>query len=111
MTKDISGYSPYNAAMRKTAGEVEVRQVQAPEGKIEVKHMGAKKRMPATGRIPVSRTVWAELARLKKPGETYDHLLAEMIEREKMTGSLRTWTASRRGASLWRWNGRLQCGY
>jgi len=40
-------------------------------------------RMPATSRIPVSKVVWGELAGLKKPGETYDHLLGEMIEREK----------------------------
>lgn len=40
-------------------------------------------RMPATSRIPVSRAVWGELSRLRKPGETYDHLLEEMVEREK----------------------------
>jgi predicted CopG family antitoxin len=69
--------------MNKTAGESKVRQVQAPESEIEVKHMDARRRMPATSRIPVSRTVWAELSELKKPGETFDHLLAEMIESEK----------------------------
>ena len=37
----------------------------------------------ATSRIPVSRAVWAELSSLRKPGQTYDHLLEEMIEREK----------------------------
>jgi hypothetical protein len=82
--------------------EVEVRRVLAPKSKIEPKHadvkthvptssrsriegkhMGAKTHMPATSRIPVSRAVWAELAGLKKPGETYDHLLADMVEREK----------------------------
>lgn len=83
ITKDISGYSPYNVPMHKTAGDSKIRQVQAPESKIEVKHIDARKRMPATSRIPVSRTVWAELSELKKPGETFDHLLAEMIEREK----------------------------
>jgi hypothetical protein len=40
-------------------------------------------RMPATSRIPVSRAIWAELSGLKKAGETYDHLLEDMIEREK----------------------------
>jgi hypothetical protein len=60
-TKNISTYNPYNLAM--------------PE--VDVEHM------PATSRIPVSRAVWAELASLKKPGETFDHLLANMIEREK----------------------------
>jgi len=39
--------------------------------------------MPAISRIPVSKVVWGELAGLKKPGETYDHLLEGMIEREK----------------------------
>jgi hypothetical protein len=83
ITKDISGYSPYNVPMHKTAGKSKVRQVQAPESKIEVKQIDARRRMPATSRIPVSKTVWAELSELKKPGETFDHLLAEMIEREK----------------------------
>lgn len=45
--------------------------------------MSSSARLPATSRIPVSRTVWGELAGLKKPGETYDHLLEGMIEREK----------------------------
>jgi predicted CopG family antitoxin len=69
--------------MHKTAGESKVRHVQTPGSKAEVKHIDARRRMPATSRIPVSRTVWAELSELKKPGETFDHLLAEMIEREK----------------------------
>jgi hypothetical protein len=91
--------------MRKIAGEVQARRVLAPDSKIagenkqtEVEHAHAKNmmtpegksaskyrgaRMPATSRIPVSKVVWAELASLKKPGETYDHLLEEMIEREK----------------------------
>jgi hypothetical protein len=95
--KDISLYNPYNVAMR----EVEGRQVLAPKSKIEAKHadvkthmpasskkiegkhMDIKTHMPATSRIPVSRAVWAELSGLRKPGETYDHMLAEMIEREK----------------------------
>jgi hypothetical protein len=75
--------------MRKCVGDVEARQVHASESKIvtdkmtttESKPTGA--RMPATSRIPVSKAVWGELARLKRPGETYDHLLEEMIEREK----------------------------
>ena len=69
--------------MRKITGNVEARQVPAPENMIKVNHMDAKKRMPATSRIPVSRAVWAELTMLKKPGETFDQLLEEMIEREK----------------------------
>lgn len=43
----------------------------------------ADERLPATSRIPVTRAVWGELAGLKRPGETFDHLLADMIEREK----------------------------
>jgi hypothetical protein len=91
--------------MRKNVGGVEARRVLAPESEIvaenrrESERMNAKKhmaapgrkpasahvaaRMPATSRIPVSKVVWGELAGLKKPGETYDHLLERMIEREK----------------------------
>lgn len=90
--------------MRKNIGEVKPRQVLAPESKIaaenkrevrEVRGTNAKThmlahirkpsaaRMPATSRIPVSKATWAELAGLKKPGETYDDLLEGMIEREK----------------------------
>jgi len=39
--------------------------------------------MLATKRIPVSPNVWAELSTLKRPGETFDQLLNEMIEHEK----------------------------
>jgi hypothetical protein len=63
--------------MHKKAGGVEARSVLAPGSD----HAAA--RMPATSRIPVSKVVWGELAGLKKPGETYDHLLEGMIEREK----------------------------
>jgi hypothetical protein len=91
--------------MHKKAGGIEARSVLAPESDIaaedrqetgcmnEKKHMNAlgrkpvsdhaAARMPATSRIPVSKVVWSELAGLKKPGETYDHLLEGMIEREK----------------------------
>jgi hypothetical protein len=91
--------------MHKNVANVEARHALAPESKIVAEnrqeagctnaknhvnavgrktasdHVGA--RMPATSRIPVSKVVWEELAGLKKPGETYDHLLEEMIEREK----------------------------
>ncbi len=91
MPQGIFSYSPYNVTMRNIVGEVEARRVLVPKNKVvtengqEVKRVNAKKhtRMPATSRIPVSRAVWSELAGLKKPGETYDHLLSEMIEREK----------------------------
>lgn len=39
--------------------------------------------MTATKRIPVSEPVWTSLTDLKKPGQTYDELLAEIIEHEK----------------------------
>ena len=55
--------------MRKIAGNAETKQMLAPENVIKVSHMDAKKHMPATSRIPVSRAVWAELTMLKKPGK------------------------------------------
>jgi hypothetical protein len=73
--------------MRKIIGEVEVKSVSehgeniAPEIMLKTTHATGK--MSATSRIPVSRAVWEELSGLKSAGETYDHLLAEMIEREK----------------------------
>jgi len=39
--------------------------------------------MVATKRIPVSESVWRELSELKKPGQTFDQLLNEIVEREK----------------------------
>jgi len=92
--------------MRKIGGEVEVKSVSehgeniAPEIMPKTTHATGK--MPATSRIPVSIAVWEELSDLKSAGETYDHLLAEMIEKEKMGGYLRIWTALRKGVSLWR---------
>ena len=37
----------------------------------------------ADKRIPVTREVWEDLSDLKRPGETFANLLAEMIEHEK----------------------------
>ena len=37
----------------------------------------------ADKRIPVTREVWEGLSDLKRPGETFANLLAEMIEHEK----------------------------
>ena len=37
----------------------------------------------ADKRIPVTREVWEDLSDLKRPGETFAGLLAEMIEHEK----------------------------
>ncbi len=68
----LFSYNPYNVAMHRIAGEGDASQV----------HAGAR-HMPATSRIPVSKAVWGELSELKRPGETFDHLLADMIEREK----------------------------
>ena len=39
--------------------------------------------MLATKRLAVTEPVWSELSDLKRPGETFSQLLAEMIEREK----------------------------
>jgi predicted CopG family antitoxin len=39
--------------------------------------------MPATKRVAVTQAVWAKLSDLRRPGETFSQLLAEMIEREK----------------------------
>ena len=39
--------------------------------------------MAATKRIPVSEEVWAEISELKRPGQTFDDLLAQMAEQEK----------------------------
>jgi len=39
--------------------------------------------MAATKRVPVSEGVWADLSALKGAGQTYDDLLASMIEQEK----------------------------
>jgi len=39
--------------------------------------------MTATKRIPVSESVWTSLSDMKKPGQTYDGLLAEIIIHEK----------------------------
>jgi predicted CopG family antitoxin len=33
----------------------------------------------ATKRIPVTREVWESLSKLKRPGQTYDSLLEELI--------------------------------
>jgi predicted CopG family antitoxin len=41
--------------------------------------------MLATKRVAVTEPVWAELSDLRRPGETFSQLLAEMIEREKKT--------------------------
>ncbi len=39
--------------------------------------------MTATKRIPVSEGVWEEISELKRPGQTFDDLLAQMVEQEK----------------------------
>lgn len=39
--------------------------------------------MTNTKRIPVSESVWRRLSELKKPGQTFDQLLDEIIEKEK----------------------------
>ena len=37
----------------------------------------------AVKRIPVSEEIWREISQLKEPGQTFDELLAIMVEREK----------------------------
>lgn len=39
--------------------------------------------MTTTKRIPVSESVWRRLSELKRPGQTFDQLLDEIIENEK----------------------------
>lgn len=39
--------------------------------------------MTATKRIPVSEGVWEDISELKRPGQTFDDLLAQMVEQEK----------------------------
>ena len=39
--------------------------------------------MTADKLIPVSETVWSCLTEMKRPGQTYDEVLSEIIEREK----------------------------
>ena len=39
--------------------------------------------MRATKRIPVTFVTWEELSGLKRPGQTFDELLQEMVETEK----------------------------
>lgn len=39
--------------------------------------------MRATKRIPVTFVTWEEVSRLKRPGQTFDELLQEMVETEK----------------------------
>ncbi len=41
--------------------------------------------MHATKRIPVTERMWQELGRLKKAGQSYDELLAELVEEHKKT--------------------------
>jgi hypothetical protein len=57
------------------------RNVAEPQSNHDSKRMTA--RIPATCRILVSKATWAELSILKESGETYDHLLENMLEKEK----------------------------
>lgn len=41
--------------------------------------------MDATKRIPVTEKIWQELGGLKKAGQTYSELLAELVEERKKT--------------------------
>jgi predicted CopG family antitoxin len=39
--------------------------------------------MTAIKRIPVSEPIWKELSEMRKAGQTYDELLAELVDRVK----------------------------
>ncbi len=39
--------------------------------------------MTATRQIPVSEGIWEDISDLKRPGQTFDDLLAHMVEQEK----------------------------
>jgi predicted CopG family antitoxin len=39
--------------------------------------------MTAVKRIPVSEAIWKELSEMRKAGQTYDELLAELVDRVK----------------------------
>jgi hypothetical protein len=39
--------------------------------------------MAAIKRIPVSESIWKELSEMRRAGQTYDELLAELIDRVK----------------------------
>jgi hypothetical protein len=45
--------------------------------------------MTATKRIPVSKEIWASLSELKRPGETFDGLLAAMVDPQLAARNLR----------------------
>lgn len=47
---------------------------------IQIVHTARK---VASKRIPVSKEVWESLHDLRKPGQTYDQLIQEMIEESK----------------------------
>lgn len=49
--------------------------------------------MTTTKRIPVSESVWISLSDMKTPGQTYDGLLAEIIDHEKERRFLAEMTA------------------
>jgi predicted CopG family antitoxin len=39
--------------------------------------------MAAIKRIPVSESIWKELSEMRRAGQTYDELLAELVDRVK----------------------------
>lgn len=103
--------------MRKIAANVEARHVIAPESGITTNSANKAERMKprrrtavprgkqvaaATSRIPVPRAVWAELSSLRKPGETYGHLLEEMIEQEKKKRLFEDMDRIEKGVNSWR---------
>ena len=61
--------------------------------------------MATTNRMPVSPEIWEELSNLKKPGQTFDKLPEEMVEREKDQTSQR-YEKDRRNGTI---RGNLGC--
>ena len=53
----------------------------------------------ANKRIPVTDEIWKTLSSLKRPGQTYDSLLAEMIEdrkRRRLEEDVRAWSGRKK---------------
>ena len=55
--------------------------------------------MPAVKRIPVTETVWKDLAEMRSAGQTYTDLLAEMIEdrkKRRLEEDVRMWSSRKK---------------
>jgi predicted CopG family antitoxin len=55
--------------------------------------------MPAVKRIPVTESVWKDLAEMRSAGQTYSDLPAEMIEdrkKRRLEEDVWTWTSRKK---------------